>query len=169
MLKKIDSTLLVLLSITVCVVIASNRRDNFRDEWTPVGKSDPFRGPTFDYQPPVLERVRYWADGTTHKDKSDVLLLGVPGKKLHDGQEKFQYGQIKRNHMAPLKKVRKLKFLFSQFWNNDFVSVSISLCTFSVPSHASTASILFLLPIRQCASAKSRKRSPVQLYEKSWC
>ncbi|XP_022207954.2 mucin-2 isoform X1 [Nilaparvata lugens] len=31
------------------------------DEWTPLGRGDPLKNdPTFDYMPPVLERVQYW-------------------------------------------------------------------------------------------------------------
>ncbi|XP_075225872.1 uncharacterized protein LOC142327008 [Lycorma delicatula] len=31
------------------------------DEWTPLGRGDPLKNdPTFDYVPPVLERVHYW-------------------------------------------------------------------------------------------------------------
>jgi hypothetical protein len=32
------------------------------DEWTPLGHGDPLKNnPTYDYMPPVLERVRYWS------------------------------------------------------------------------------------------------------------
>lgn len=50
------------------------------NEWTPVGRGDPLKNdPTYDYSPPVLDRVRYWESG---KDKSgDILLLGVSSKK----------------------------------------------------------------------------------------
>lgn len=50
------------------------------NEWTPVGRGDPLKNdPTYDYSPPVLDRVRYWDSG---KDKSsDILLLGVSSKK----------------------------------------------------------------------------------------
>lgn len=50
------------------------------NEWTPVGRGDPLKNdPTYDYSPPVLDRVRYWDTG---KDKSgDILLLGVSSKK----------------------------------------------------------------------------------------
>lgn len=50
------------------------------NEWTPVGRGDPLKNdPTFDYSPPVLDRVRYWDSG---KEKSnDILLLGVSSKK----------------------------------------------------------------------------------------
>ncbi|XP_052864043.1 uncharacterized protein LOC128270671 [Anopheles cruzii] len=54
------------------------------NEWLPVGRGDPLKNdPTYDYSPPVLDRVRYWSDGTANKDKpqgNDILLLGVPSK-----------------------------------------------------------------------------------------
>ncbi|KXJ77979.1 hypothetical protein RP20_CCG005956 [Aedes albopictus] len=53
------------------------------NEWHPVGRGDPLKNdPTYDYSPPVLERVRYWPENKANKDKtSDILLLGVPSKK----------------------------------------------------------------------------------------
>ncbi|KFB49634.1 AGAP007738-PA-like protein [Anopheles sinensis] len=57
------------------------------NEWLPVGRGDPLKNdPTYDYSPPVLDRVRYWSEGS--KDKSagnDILLLGVPSKKSSAG------------------------------------------------------------------------------------
>ncbi|XP_049548316.1 uncharacterized protein LOC125959534 [Anopheles darlingi] len=53
------------------------------NEWLPVGRGDPLKNdPTYDYSPPVLDRVRYWSEGPTGKDKpgNDILLLGVPSK-----------------------------------------------------------------------------------------
>lgn len=36
------------------------------DEWTPLGHGDPLKNdPTYDYVPPVLERVRYWIEPST--------------------------------------------------------------------------------------------------------
>ncbi|XP_058815592.1 uncharacterized protein LOC131679058 [Topomyia yanbarensis] len=53
------------------------------NEWLPVGRGDPLKNdPTYDYSPPVLDRVRYWPENLANKDKgSDILLLGVPSKK----------------------------------------------------------------------------------------
>lgn len=46
----------------------------------PVGRGDPLNNdPTYDYSPPVLDRVRYWGDG--YKPKNDILLLGVTSSK----------------------------------------------------------------------------------------
>uniref|UniRef100_A0AAG5DAW7 Uncharacterized protein n=1 Tax=Anopheles atroparvus TaxID=41427 RepID=A0AAG5DAW7_ANOAO len=55
------------------------------NEWLPVGRGDPLKNdPTYDYSPPVLDRVRYWSEGGS-KEKAagnDILLLGVPSKKV---------------------------------------------------------------------------------------
>ncbi|XP_041987279.1 uncharacterized protein LOC121739030 [Aricia agestis] len=59
------------------------------DRWKPLtGRGDPLRNdPTYDYEPPVLERVHYWADDTRverekHPErKSEVLMLGVSSRK----------------------------------------------------------------------------------------
>ncbi|XP_011305521.1 uncharacterized protein [Fopius arisanus] len=55
------------------------------DEWTPLGRGDPLKNdPTFDYVPPVLERVQYWLGDTQTTEpssKRDVLVLGVTAKK----------------------------------------------------------------------------------------
>ena len=54
------------------------------DEWTPLGRGDPLKNdPTFDYVPPVLDRVQYWLDTHTTEpaSKRDILVLGVTAKK----------------------------------------------------------------------------------------
>ncbi|CAG9785701.1 unnamed protein product [Diatraea saccharalis] len=59
------------------------------DQWKPLtGRGDPLRkDPTYDYEPPVLERVHYWADDTRlerehyPERKSEVLMLGVSSRK----------------------------------------------------------------------------------------
>lgn len=72
------------------------------NEWLPVGRGDPLKDPTYDYMPPVLERVRYWAEGTSHKDKNDILILGVPSKKLSGikQNDKYSYGPVRRNYYS---------------------------------------------------------------------
>ncbi|XP_063990287.1 mucin-2 [Diachasmimorpha longicaudata] len=54
-------------------------------EWTPLGRGDPLKNdPTFDYVPPVLDRVQYWLGDTQTTEpssKRDVLVLGVTAKK----------------------------------------------------------------------------------------
>ncbi|XP_033226696.1 uncharacterized protein LOC117179133 [Belonocnema kinseyi] len=54
------------------------------DEWTPLGRGDPLKNdPTFDYVPPVLDRVQYWLNTHTTEPstKRDILVLGVTAKK----------------------------------------------------------------------------------------
>lgn len=59
------------------------------DQWKPLtGRGDPLRNdPTYDYEPPVLERVHYWADETRlerehyPERKSEILMLGVSSRK----------------------------------------------------------------------------------------
>lgn len=59
------------------------------EQWRPLtGRGDPLRNdPTYDYEPPVLERVHYWADDTRlerehyPERKSEVLMLGVSSRK----------------------------------------------------------------------------------------
>lgn len=59
------------------------------EQWKPLtGRGDPLRNdPTYDYEPPVLERVHYWVDDTRleHEHyperKSEVLMLGVSSRK----------------------------------------------------------------------------------------
>ncbi|XP_038214816.1 uncharacterized protein LOC119834502 [Zerene cesonia] len=59
------------------------------EQWKPLtGRGDPLRNdPTYDYEPPMLEKVHYWADDTRHEHerfpekKSEVLVLGVSSRK----------------------------------------------------------------------------------------
>ncbi|XP_026732959.1 zonadhesin [Trichoplusia ni] len=59
------------------------------EQWKPLtGRGDPLRNdPTYDYEPPVLERVHYWADDSRlerehfPERKSEVLMLGVSSRK----------------------------------------------------------------------------------------
>lgn len=67
----------------------------------PVSRADPLKDPTFDYMPPVLERVKYWSsDGTSHKNRNEILLLGMPSKK-HIAMNKIdKYGPVKRTYYS---------------------------------------------------------------------
>lgn len=73
------------------------------NEWLPVGRADPLKNdPTFDYSPPVLDRVRYWGD--TNKEKKDILVLGVSSKRNFHTQtnqaasgDGHSYGNNRRN------------------------------------------------------------------------
>ncbi|XP_044732362.1 flocculation protein FLO11-like [Chrysoperla carnea] len=62
------------------------------DQWTPLGRGDPLKNdPTYDYVPPVLDRVHYWIDPASRKPdpplpsnemkKTEILVLGVSSKK----------------------------------------------------------------------------------------
>lgn len=61
------------------------------DQWKPLGRGDPLKhDPTYDYVPPVLDRVQYWVDPAIRKpdphnpgetQKTEILLLGVTSKK----------------------------------------------------------------------------------------
>ncbi|KAM7353664.1 uncharacterized protein ACRADG_005636 [Cochliomyia hominivorax] len=81
----------------------SPRMDYNNNEWRPVGRGDPLKNdPTFDYSPPTLDRVRYWAEADKDKEnneevssalvdaklkkanpgKNEILLLGVTGDRM---------------------------------------------------------------------------------------
>lgn len=83
------------------------------NEWLPVGKADPLKNePTFDYSPPILDRVHYWGDTT--KDKKDILLLGVSSKRN-------LYTQPNTNHVMqnePQPSNRR-NFYMSEVWYLD--------------------------------------------------
>lgn len=73
----------------------------------PVGRGDPLKNdPTYDYSPPVLERVRYWASESSskNKDKNNILLLGVPSKKSSRKESKYNM-PIRRNYYGELPRV----------------------------------------------------------------
>lgn len=65
------------------------------EQWTPLGRGDPLKNdPTYDYVPPVLDRVHYWIEPALRKpdppipgdkQKTEILLLGVSSKKPSTG------------------------------------------------------------------------------------
>lgn len=65
------------------------------EQWKPLGRGDPLKNdPTYDYVPPVLERVHYWIDPALRKpdphlpgenQKTEILVLGVSSKKPSGG------------------------------------------------------------------------------------
>lgn len=68
------------------------------EQWKPLGRGDPLKNdPTYDYVPPVLERVHYWIDPALRKpdpeimgentqhQKTEILVLGVTSKKPSGG------------------------------------------------------------------------------------
>lgn len=106
-LSKFESHFIFILPILPFSLSKNNKegralfpRIEYTNEWQPV-RSDPLKDPTYDYMPPVLDRVRYWADGNSQKN--DVLVLGVPSKKLSAmiPKDKFNYGPIKRTYYSP--------------------------------------------------------------------
>ncbi|CAH1956344.1 unnamed protein product [Acanthoscelides obtectus] len=64
-------------------------------QWKPLGRGDPLKNdPTYDYVPPVLDRVQYWVDPADRKpdtatasenQKTEILLLGITSKKPASG------------------------------------------------------------------------------------
>ncbi|XP_052897839.1 uncharacterized protein LOC128304670 [Anopheles moucheti] len=73
------------------------------NEWLPVGRGDPLKNdPTYDYSPPVLDRVRYWSDGAKDKTSgNDILLLGVPSKKTVGVSKEWNSLPVRRNYYSP--------------------------------------------------------------------
>ncbi|XP_030383719.1 uncharacterized protein LOC115631169 [Scaptodrosophila lebanonensis] len=86
-------------------------RVDYNNEWRPLGHGDPLqKDPTYDYSPPALERVRYWAENNgssksneakknelppevlRNKTKSEILLLGV-GNEQRARQQQYHYQQ----------------------------------------------------------------------------
>uniref|UniRef100_A0A336LB21 CSON007234 protein n=1 Tax=Culicoides sonorensis TaxID=179676 RepID=A0A336LB21_CULSO len=80
-------------------------------EWVPLGRGDPLKNdPTYDYSPPKIDFVKYWADGTGHKEKgkTDILLLGVPQQRHKEPTNKhmatrrnFAYNDLPTMLMPP--------------------------------------------------------------------
>lgn len=79
------------------------------DQWKPLtGRGDPLRNdPTYDYEPPVLERVHYWADDTRlerehyPERKSEILMLGVSSRKPSVGSRPPSPPSPPRRHHRP--------------------------------------------------------------------
>ncbi|XP_014356741.2 uncharacterized protein LOC106709447 [Papilio machaon] len=77
-------------------------------QWKPLtGRGDPLRNdPTYDYEPPVLERVHYWADEPRvereriPERKSEVLVLGVSSRKPSVASHQPP-PPLKRTHRPP--------------------------------------------------------------------
>lgn len=69
----------------------------------PVGRGDPLKNdPTYDYSPPVLDRVHYWGESTANEksNKKEILLLGVSSKQpLNRKMDTVSHtGNIRRNY-----------------------------------------------------------------------
>ena len=51
------------------------------DEWTPLGRGDPLKNdPTYDYVPPVLERVHYWIEPSSLTPDPPIATVGHASK-----------------------------------------------------------------------------------------
>ncbi|EDW90223.1 uncharacterized protein Dyak_GE12770 [Drosophila yakuba] len=89
-------------AVTPGATTAPRLDPNNNNEWRPLGHGDPLqKDPTYDYSPPALDRVRYWAENNStgqsnpearkkelppevlrNKTKSEVLLLGVASERV---------------------------------------------------------------------------------------
>ncbi|XP_026681722.1 uncharacterized protein LOC103512466 [Diaphorina citri] len=81
------------------------------DDWTPLGRGDPLKNdPTYDYVPPMLDKVKYWMtdsdssrkqinSATTNSD--DILLLGVSALKKSTSKPNKKYTSEKPNLLDP--------------------------------------------------------------------
>jgi len=79
---------IVPLALLVMAALAAETKHQFSprmdyEEWKPLGRGDPLNNdPTYDYVPPVLDRVRYWIDPSKRtpdppQSKTDVMVLGA--------------------------------------------------------------------------------------------
>ncbi|XP_054265357.1 uncharacterized protein LOC128988152 [Macrosteles quadrilineatus] len=83
------------LSLATATAIAGGSRAVFPrmdyDEWTPLGRGDPLKNdPTYDYVPPVLDRVNYWLEPEARTPDPQILLLGASSGKPEMGKMKKQ-------------------------------------------------------------------------------
>jgi hypothetical protein len=52
------------------------------DEWTPLGRGDPLKNdPTYDYVPPVLDRVHYWIEPSSRTPDPPIPTIGHGSKE----------------------------------------------------------------------------------------
>lgn len=85
------------------------------DEWTPLGRGDPLKNdPTYDYVPPVLDRVHYWVDPaartpdpplSTSSPPSSVVVLGSSNAKKTTPKpdtRKTPHADSRRDYYDPL-------------------------------------------------------------------
>lgn len=91
------------------------------DQWKPLtGRGDPLRNdPTYDYEPPVLERVHYWADDPRPEPvpykperKSEVLVLGVSSRRPSVTSRK----PPRHNHRPPPPKYEDFAYKLSDHY-----------------------------------------------------
>lgn len=92
------------------------------DQWKPLtGRGDPLRNdPTYDYEPPMLEKVHYWADDSRlerehyPEKKSEVLMLGVSSRKPSVSSRPPT--PPKRNHSPPPSKYEDYAYKFNEYY-----------------------------------------------------
>ncbi|KAH8403177.1 hypothetical protein KR222_006399 [Zaprionus bogoriensis] len=105
------------MQLLVRFVAAPRVDPNNNNEWRPLGHGDPLqKDPTYDYSPPALERVRYWAESNNNNNnnnssssssshnnvdarqklpaKNEILLLGVASERERTRQQQ-QSQQLK--------------------------------------------------------------------------
>ncbi|CAH0389429.1 unnamed protein product [Bemisia tabaci] len=76
------------------------------EEWTPIGRGDPLKNdPTYDYVPPVLDKVHYWINPASRTSESplasesQIVALGAPAtKKPTPTMKPLKPSEIKRYH-----------------------------------------------------------------------
>lgn len=80
------------------------------DDWTPLGRGDPLKNdPTYDYVPPMLDKVKYWiSDGDNSKkqnaattNSNEILLLGVSSLKKSTSKPSKKYTSERPNLLDP--------------------------------------------------------------------
>ncbi|CAG4948565.1 unnamed protein product [Colias eurytheme] len=92
------------------------------EQWKPLtGRGDPLRNdPTYDYEPPMLEKVHYWADDTRYEHeripekKSEVLVLGVSSRKPSVSSRPPM--PPKRHHLPPPPKYEDYQYKFNEHY-----------------------------------------------------
>lgn len=83
----------------------------------PVGRGDPLKNdPTYDYSPPVLDRVHYWGESAVNdkSNKKEILLLGVSSKQpINRKMDTIPLtSNIRRNYFMHQHQVINRNFLF---------------------------------------------------------
>ncbi|KAH8413438.1 hypothetical protein KR009_011043 [Drosophila setifemur] len=115
--------------LTAGATTAPRPDPNNNNEWRPLGHGDPLqKDPTYDYSPPALDRVRYWAENNStgqsnpearkkelppevlrNKTKSEILVLGMASERVRvphshsypSAGQQAKYAAIRRSYYAP--------------------------------------------------------------------
>lgn len=99
----------------------------YTNEWQPVG-GDPLKGDPVergDYLPPVLDRVKYWAE-SSNQNKKDILLLGVPSKNVSPmkQKDKFIHSPVKRTFYSPPYQSHYSSPIHQHYHQKQYVSIA---------------------------------------------